>query len=388
MGLSCGIIGLPNVGKSTVFNALTRGNASVFNYPFCTIEPNVGVVPVPDERLEGLGAIVKSEDITPTTIKFLDIAGLVKGASKGEGLGNQFLSHIRTVEAIVHVVRCFQDRKVAHIEPDIEPERDIEMVNLELALADLELVERRLEKVEKLAKSGEHVRVLHSRSTVKQCRFTGSAVRQAEVEEERELLNRIKSWLGEGKPVRSLSLSMEESHLIRDLGLLTSKPVIYLANVGEDMSATPEQPYLKEVKEVAKKEGAEVISLSAKLEAEMAELGEEEAREFREEMGIREPWLTKLIQACYSLLGLITFYTVAQGKVRAWTVVKGTKAPEAAGKVHSDMQRGFIRAEVIPFEDLNAQGSLTVCREKGLVRTEGKNYTVPDGDVIYFHFHL
>lgn len=371
MGLSCAVIGLPNVGKSTVFNALTRATASVSNYPFCTIEPNVGLVTVPDERLERLGAIVKSEDLTPTTIKFLDIAGLIKGASKGEGLGNQFLSHIRGVEAMVHVVRCFQDRKVAHIEPDIAPQRDIEMVNLELALADLELVGRRLEKVEKLARSGEHVRVL-----------------QAEVEEERELLTRIKSVLGEGKSVRSLSLSVEESHLIKGLGLLTSKPVIYLANVGEDMLSTPDDAYLKKVKEVAEKEGTEVMAVPAKLEAEMAELGEEEAREFREEMGISQDGLSKLIQACYSLLGLITFYTIAQGKVRAWTAVKGTKAPEAAGKVHSDMKTGFIRAEVIPFEDLNEQGSLTLSREKGLVRTEGKNYTVQDGEVIYFHFHI
>ena len=366
MSLSCGIIGLPNVGKSTVFNTLTQGSASVSNYPFCTIEPNVGAVPVPDKRLEALAAIVKSKDITPTTIKFLDIAGLVKGASKGEGLGNQFLAHIRVVEAMVHVVRCFQDKRIAHIEPDIEPERDIEMVNLELALADLELVERRLEKVEKLAKSGE------------------------EVEEERGLLAKIKSWLEEGKPVRSLSLNLcaAESHLIKGLGLLTLKPVIYLANVGEDMLSTPDDAYLKKVKEVAEKEGAEVMAVPAKLEAEMAELGEEEAKEFREEMGISQPWLSKLIQASYSLLGLITFYTVVQGKVRAWTVVQGTKAPEAAGKVHSDMQRGFIRAEVIPFEDLNAQGSLAVAREKGLVRTEGKNYTVQDGDVVYFHFKI
>ncbi|MCK4436846.1 redox-regulated ATPase YchF [bacterium] len=371
MGLSCGIIGLPNVGKSMAFNALARAGASVSDYPFCTIEPNVGVVTVPDERLKGLGAIVGSEDITPTTIKFLDIAGLIKGASKGEGLGNQFLSHVREVEAMVHVVRCFQDGRVSHIEPDINPERDIEMVNLELALADLELVERRLEKVEKLARSGEHVRVL-----------------QAKVKEERGLLTKIKSWLGEGKPVRSLSMNAAESHSIKGLGLLTSKPVIYLANVGEDMLCTPGHPYLRKVMEVAAREGAGVMTVPAKLEAEMAELGEEEAEEFRREMGISQVGLTKLIQACYSLLGLITFYTVVEGKVRAWTVVRGTKAPEVAGKVHSDMKTGFIRAEVIPFEDLNEQGSLAVAREKGLVRTEGKNYAVLDGDVIYFHFQI
>lgn len=361
---TCGIIGLPNVGKSTVFNALTRSGAQVSNYPFCTIEPNLGVVSVPDERLKKLGTIVGSTDVTPTTIKFLDIAGLVKGASHGEGLGNQFLAHIREVEAIIHVVRCFQSREIAHIESDIDPGRDIEIVNLELALADLQMVEGRLGQVEKEVKAGKKGR-----------------------EAEKGILLNVRSCLEEGKDLHSLDFSPAEWQLAKSWNLLSLKPVIYLANIGEDIHKSPEDyPYSKQVKEVAKREGRELIYLSARLEAEIAELGEE-AGEFRKEMGISpDSSLTELIQVSYRLLRLVTFYTVARGKVRAWTIPEGTKVKEAAGKVHSDMEKGFIRAEVVSFEDLDKSGSLAEAREKGLIRIEGKEYVVREGDVIYFRF--
>lgn len=361
---TCGIIGLPNVGKSTVFNALTRSQAPVSNYPFCTIEPNLGVVAVPDERLGRLGNIVGSTDITPTTIKFLDIAGLVKGASQGEGLGNRFLGYIREVEAIIHVVRCFENRGVAHSEPNIAPGRDMEIVNLELALADMEMIEGCLGRLEKQVKAG-----------------------KKGIEAEKGLLLKVRSCLEEGQDLRSLSFRPAEWPLVRSWNLLSLKPVICLANIGEEIYKSPGgYPYSQEVREIADREKIELVYLAAKLEAEIAELGEE-AGELRKEMGVPpDSSLTKLIQASYRLLSLITFYTVARNKVRAWTIPEGTKIKEAAGQVHSDMEKGFIRAEVVSLDALDESGSLAEAREKGLIRIEGKEYVVREGDVIYFRF--
>lgn len=361
---TCGIVGLPNVGKSTLFNALTHSGAPVSNYPFCTIEPNLGIVAVPDEQLQRLEALVGSTDITPATVKFLDIAGLVKGASQGEGLGNQFLGYIREVEAIVHVVRCFQDREIAHIESDIDPGRDIEIVNLELALADLEMVESRLNRIGKEIKAGKKGR-----------------------EVEKELLIETRFSLEEGRDPHSLSFSPGEEQLVKSWNLLSLKPVIYLANVGEEATESPlDHPHSQEVRKIAEREKKELVYLSAKLEVEIAELGEE-AGEFRKEMKISPDLnLAELIQASFRLLKLITFYTVAGGKVRAWTIPEGTKIKEAAGQVHSDMEKGFIRAEVVSFPNLDKCGSLTEAREKGLIKTEGKEYPVREGDVIYFRF--
>ncbi len=361
---TCGIVGLPNAGKSTLFNALTHSGAPTSNYPFCTIEPNLGIVAVSDERLRRLGTIVSSTDITPTTIKFLDIAGLVKGASQGEGLGNQFLGYIREVEAIIHVVRCFEDREIAHIKSNIDPGRDIEIVNLELALADLQTVEGYLKRIEKEVKAGQKGR-----------------------EAEKELLLKVRSCLERGRNIRSLGFSSGEEQLSKSWNLLSLKPVIYLANVGEDMhKSLGDYSLSKQVREIAGREKRELVYLSAKLEAEVAELGEE-AGEFRKEMGISSDLsLTKLIQASYRLLKLITFYTVVRGKVRAWAIPEGTKVKEAAGQVHSDIEKGFIRAEVMSFEDLDKSGSLAEAREKGLIRVEGKEYLVRERDVIYFRF--
>ena len=362
--LTCGIVGLPNVGKSTLFNALTHSGAPVSNYPFCTIEPNLGMVAVPDERLGRLGTLVGSTDITPATVKFLDIAGLVKGASQGEGLGNRFLGYIREVEAIVHVVRCFQDREIAHIESDIDPGRDIGIINLELALADLELVESRLSRIKKEIKAGKKGR-----------------------EVEKELLLKVRSPLEEGRDPCSLSFNPGEEQLVKNWNLLSLKPVIYLANVGEEMTKSPlDHLSSQQVRKIAEREKRELVYLSAKLEAEIAELGDE-AGEFRKEMEISPDLsLTKLIQTSFRLLRLITFYTVVGGKVRAWTIPEGTKVKEAAGQVHSDMEKGFIRAEVVSFPDLDKSGSLAEARERGLVKIEGKEYPVREGDVIYFRF--
>jgi len=364
--MEIGIVGLPNVGKSTLFNAITKAGAECANYPFCTIEPNVGVVSVPDERLEFLANMENPAKVTPAVIKFVDIAGLVRGASKGEGLGNKFLSHIREVDAIAHVVRCFEDPNVVHVDGRVDPIRDIETINFELIFADMESLEKRLEKAKKQAKSGEKQYI-----------------------EEVALLERIKENLEKGIPVRAMDLSEEEKQIVRQYFLLTSKPVIYVANISEeDLLLKKEGELLKKVKEFAKKENAEVIPICAKIEAELAELEEEEKKDLLKEYGLEESGLDKLIKASYKLLGLITFFTAGPKEVRAWTIKEGTKAPQAAGKIHSDFERGFIRAEVISFEDLAKCKSQNEAKEKGLVRIEGKDYVMKDGDVVYFRFNV
>lgn len=363
MGLQIGIVGLPNVGKSTLFNALTKANAAVAKYPFTTLDRNVGVAEVPDRRLWDIAALVKPERVVPATTEFVDIAGLVRGAHRGEGLGNKFLGHIRNVDAIAMVVRCFRDADIPHVSPELDPREDIEVVDLELALADLATVERRLEKVRRAAKG-----------------------RSKDYEEELELLERVRSHLEGGGMVRTLPLTEEEARLLRELNLLTAKPRLFVANVGED--DLPEGGELaRAVQEVAAAEGAEVVTLCAQLEMELAEWPPEEAAAYRAELGLGESGLQKLVWAGYRLLDLITFFTTTGGKeVRAWTVLRGTKAPEAAGKVHSDMQRGFIRAEVVSYEDLMAAGSFAAVRERGLLRLEGRDYVVQDGDIIHFRF--
>ncbi|MGB9976423.1 redox-regulated ATPase YchF [Thermovenabulum sp.] len=364
--MEIGIVGLPNVGKSTLFNAITRAGAECANYPFCTIEPNVGVVPVPDERLDFLAKMENPEKITPTVIKFVDIAGLVRGASKGEGLGNKFLSHIREVDAIAHVVRCFEDPNVVHVDGKVDPVRDIETINFELIFADMETIEKRIDRTKKQAKSGEKQYL-----------------------EELALLERIKENLEKGIPVRAMELEEEEIQKVRQYFLLTSKPVIYVANISEeDLLSKKEGELLKKVKEYALKEGAEVIPVCAKIEAELAELEGEEKQELLREYGLEESGLDRLIKASYRLLGLITFFTAGPKEVRAWTIKEGTKAPQAAGKIHSDFERGFIRAEVISFEDLKKCKNQNEAKEKGLIRIEGKDYIMKDGDVVYFRFNV
>lgn len=364
--MKIGIVGLPNVGKSTLFNAITKAGAECANYPFCTIEPNVGVVAVPDERLEKLAEMENPEKVTPATIEFVDIAGLVKGASRGEGLGNKFLAHIREVDAIAHVVRCFEDPNVVHVDGNIDPIRDIETINLELIFSDLEVLEHRIERVQKQAKSKD---------------------KQAVVE--LALLEKIKEGLEQNKPVRNMDFSEDEKVILKNVFLLTSKPVIYVANVSEDdLLSGEENEHVKKLREYAEAEGSEVIAISAKIEAELAELSEDEKKELLAEYGLSEPGLDKLIKAGYRLLGLITFLTAGPKEVRAWTINLGTKAPQAAGKIHSDFERGFIRAEVVHYDDLIACGSQLAAREKGLLRSEGKEYVMKDGDVVVFRFNV
>lgn len=364
--LEVGIVGLPNVGKSTLFNAITKAGAEAANYPFCTIEPNVGVVAVPDERLDVLTKMYSSKKTTPASVRFVDIAGLVKGASKGEGLGNKFLEHIRQVDAIAHVVRCFDDENITHVADTTDPVRDIETIQTELCLADLETVEKRIAGLAKILKSGN---------------------KDAKVAE--EILTRIKNSLDEGKPARSLDLSDEELSAIRDTNLLTLKPTLYVANISEDEVADFENnPYVKKVFDVAKNENAGVVVICAKVESEIAELDAEEAKEFLEELGLKNSGLDRLINAAFDLLGLMTFLTAGPDECRAWTIVKGTPAVKAAGKIHSDIERGFIRAEIVNYDDLVKLGSIAAAREKGLVRLEGKEYIMQDGDVTYFRFNV
>jgi GTP-binding protein YchF len=359
--MKLGIVGLPNVGKSTLFNAITRAGAEAANYPFCTIEPNIGVVPVPDERVDTLSKMYDAKKTIHATIEFYDIAGLVKGASKGEGLGNKFLGHIREAAAIVHVVRCFDDDNVVHVSGAPNPASDIETISLELILSDLDQLERRIEKTAKSLK--------------------GDKTLQKEL----DLLSKLKQALESGKPVRAVDLTDDERDFADSLGLLTSKPVIYAANVSEDDAAAgTDHPYVAAVKEIADAEGSDVVVISAKVEAELSELDEPERSEFIEELGIGAPGLEKLIKASYSLLGLISYLTAGEPEVRAWTIKQGTKAPQAAGKIHTDFEKGFIRAETITYQDLISCGGLTKAKEKGLLRSEGKDYEVTDGDIMHF----
>lgn len=366
MALATGIVGLPNVGKSTLFNAITQAGAESANYPFCTIDPNVGVVDVPDQRLDQLAALIKPQRVVPTSFRFVDIAGLVKGASRGEGLGNKFLSHIREVDAIIHVVRCFEDANITHVAGKVDPASDIETINLELVLVDLETVEKRIERMQKQKKSGDKAAA-----------------------EEYDILQRLQQVLAEGKPARLAELDQEECKVIKSLNLLTMKNVLYAANVSEkDIANADQNPHVQVVKQIAASEGAEVVPISAQVEAEIAELDGDERALFLEELGLEQSGLDRLVAAAYKLLGLITYFTAGEKEVRAWTIREGTKAPQAASVIHTDFERGFIRAEVTAYEDLIACGSLAATREKGLLRLEGKDYVVQDGDIITFRFNV
>ena len=365
--MKLGIVGLPNVGKSTLFNSLTKAGAESANYPFCTIDPNVGIVAVPDERLKLLGDFYHSKKVTPAVIEFVDIAGLVKGASKGEGLGNQFLANIREVDAIIHVVRCFEDENVVHVDGSIDPMRDIETINLELIFSDLEILERRIAKTTKTARMDK------------------------EAAKELEFLKKIKAHLEEGRPASTIELEDEDQEgYMKEYNLLTYEPVIYAANVSEDDLADDAQsnPHVQKVREYAEETGSEVFALCAEIEQEISELEDDEKKEFLEDLGIKQSGLEKLIVASYRILGLLSFLTAGEDETRAWTIKVGTKAPQAAGKIHSDFERGFIKAEVVNYRDLLESGSYAKAREKGLVRMEGKDYVVQDGDVILFRFNV
>ena len=363
--MKIGIIGLPNVGKSTMFNSITKAGAECANYPFCTIEPNVGIVAVPDERLDKLSEMYNPKKTTHAVIEFVDIAGLVKGASKGEGLGNKFLSHIREVDAIAEVVRCFENSNIVHVDGNINPQRDIETINLELIFADIETVDKRLQKAEKMLKADKKYKI------------------------EIDALNKIKALLEDGKPARNVELTDEEKETVKDLFLLTSKPIIYIANVEEEQLPNIENDEnVKKVKEIAKQENTKCIPLCAKIEEELSGLDDNDKKEMLEALGLKESGLDTVIRESYDLLGLMSFLTAGEPEVRAWTIKKGTKAPEAAGKIHSDIQRGFIKAEIVSYDDLIREGGMVAAKEKGLVRSEGKDYIMQDGDIVLFKFNV